>query len=63
MRNIILNLTIAAGVLLGVTSTVSAKNVPEIDSVAVSQKKKSGFVSRLKIGGYGEVAYSRNFFQ
>lgn len=34
----------------------------EADSVASSSKSKSSWTSRLHVGGYGEVAMTRNFY-
>lgn len=62
MRNSILKFTIAAASILTGTSALQAHVSSENDSVAASRKGNSGFLSRLSLGGYGEVAYTRNFY-
>lgn len=62
MHNIILSFTIAAALFLGCASAASAQGVSQPDTATAIPKLKSGFASRLSLGGYGEVAYTRNFF-
>lgn len=48
---------------LSMTCLPAASAHPEeADSVASSSKSKSSWTSRLHVGGYGEVAMTRNFY-
>lgn len=62
MHRLILKSTIVAGLFIIGTPSVSAHIVAGEDSISCPVKKKNSFVSRLSLGGYGEVAYTRNFF-
>lgn len=55
------SLAAAAAIIAGVPA-VSAHVVADSASAAGTARIKSPFVSRLSVGGYGEVAYSRNFY-
>ena len=54
-------LFIACGLLAG-AATANANGVAEENSTASKAPQKRDFISRLSLGGYGEAAYTRNFF-
>lgn len=41
---------------------VTATAAEAVDTTAVAKAPRHSFVSRLSLGGYGEVAYTRNFY-
>lgn len=61
MRNPIIKLALSTGLFLLGQSMSTAQSAAAADSVG-SAKEKTGFASRLSLGGYGEVAYTRNFY-
>lgn len=54
-------LFIACGLLAG-AATANANGVAEENFTASKAPQKRDFISRLSLGGYGEAAYTRNFF-
>ena len=62
MQNSRLRKVIAVCGLVLAASTMSAHVEAESDTVSAPVKAKRSLLSRLRVGGYGEVAYTRNFY-